>query len=204
MITSLRRCGRILMLAAVAGCGVKSTQNIKTSDRDEAVKGASGGKNPVAKPATGPIEAPEISVDAPTADNPVTVGCAFAPEPCVPGAEAALFVKAKTLAGWHFYSVDRPTGVNRPTKIEVKLPAGFSEAGKWILPEPHKDPKLTDETWTYDGDVMFRLPVKLADTTAAGKAKASIEFFYQACKDEICKPPTSVTIEVPVQVAAAK
>lgn len=199
MRTRLAYCLAFLSMSVIAGCGVKSTTIITKKDVDPVAKGV-GGKNPVVQPAAAAIGVPEISLADPTAENPVVIGCAVAPDSLAPGSEAALFVKAKALAGWHFYAVDRPTGVNRPTKFDVKLPAGLSESGKWQLPEPHKDAKLTDETWTYDGEALFRLPIKVADAAAAGKAKIAIEISYQACKDEICKPPASVTIEVPVQI----
>lgn len=190
-------------LVAMSGCNTHHSDATKSAKKEESsTPKLAEAKPPEAKPAE--IAMPEITVDTPSGDNPVAVAAAVGPEPARAGGAAVLFIKAKALAGWHFYSIDKPTGVNKPTKIDVTLPAGFEFAGDWVLPDSHKEAKAVDETWTYDGEVIFKRPLKIATTAAAGKIKFKFDFAYQACREEICKPPTSVTVDVPVTIEAGK
>lgn len=143
--------------------------------------------------------------------TPVTLSAKLDPTPVKAGQSAKVTVTAKIDAGWHLYSLTQPAGGPRPTKITIDETGPFKADGKATQPKPKvaADPNFTLEgqppfmTETFDGEVNFTLPIKVAADAQAGAQKLIVKFYYQVCDDHQCLPPRTKPIEVETMIAAA-
>ena len=131
-----------------------------------------------------------VELAEPSGENVVTWGAAVDKPAIAVGDVVTLAVRAKIDPAWHIYAVKgtNTTGVNVPTTLELKLPAGVEQVGDWDIPESHL---ISDDTHAYDSDVVFRTQLK---ATAAGSHAVSCAVGFQSCNDKMCRPPTSIDV----------
>ena len=79
----------------------------------------------------------------------------------------------------------------------------FALAGTIEGPPAHTafDQSFGIETEFYQDSVTFDVPLKVAADASAGKKKARIDAYFQTCNDQLCLPPKTVPVEVPVEIA---
>lgn len=143
--------------------------------------------------------------------NPVNLSAKLDPNPAKPGQSAKVVVTAKIDAGWHLYSLTQPAGGPRPTRITIDETGLFKADGKATQPKPKvaADPNFTIPgqppfmTETFDGEVNFTLPIKVAADAPVGAQKLIVKFYYQVCDDHQCLPPRTKPIEVETLIATA-
>ncbi len=143
--------------------------------------------------------------------SPVNLSAKLDPNPVKPGQSAKAIVTAKIDAGWHLYSLTQPAGGPRPTKVTIDESGPFKADGKATQPKPKvaADPNFSLEgqppflTETFDGEVKFTLPIKVAADAPVGAQKLIVKFYFQVCDDHQCLPPRTKPLEVETMIVAA-
>jgi len=139
------------------------------------------------------------------AQNPIAWSIAAAPNarPAA-GRIVDVIVKAKIEPGWHLYSMSQPAG--GPIAMSITLPREqvFSLGGKIAEPAPIKRvdrnfPQL-GESLTFDDDVEFTVPVRVAAGTGAGVHPLRLEVEFQVCSDQWCLKPKTVGLKIDVTI----
>lgn len=213
--TSLGAVGIVVSSILCCGCGDKGNSARLTGQ--PAATGAAPAATPkgaaavpAARPAPGTTATGEtdggtnvaIELGVPNATNPVVIGAGLTREQVRPGETTILIIKAKTAPQWHIYSAEGKTGVSRPTKLDVKLPAGFETAGPWRYPQQKRDKDASEETWIYEGELTFARPLKVAANAPPGPFKITCNFAYQACDASSCLPPVATDLNVEGRIQA--
>jgi len=121
------------------------------------------------------------------------------------GGSVRVEVTARIDDGWHLYSLTQQTPPD-PTRITVPAGQPFSLGGKIEAPDPESgfDKAQDAETEFYTDSVAFKVPVAVARTTKPGKYVAHIKAMWQACNGSLCIRPQISSIDVPIEVSAAK
>ena len=142
------------------------------------------------------------SVSAQT--NPVQWSASAKAARVRPGGSLEVEATAQMAEGWHVYSV---TQQPPPIATRITVPAGqpFELAGSIDAPAPRTafDQSFGINTGFYAVRARFRLTLKAAVDAPAGRIKARLQAYFQACNDQFCLPPKTVTMEVPVEIAGA-
>ena len=123
-----------------------------------------------------------------------------------PGEKAKLLLTGKLDAGWHLYSLTQPPPP-RATKIALddSSDKAFTIDGAPQQPKPKVafDPNFDINTETFEGEVTFTVPVKVAADAAPGSHKIVVKVTFQACDDHQCLPPRPKLVEVETMIAAS-
>ncbi len=142
----------------------------------------------------------DVTIETPSDANAVTLAAAIDRDQASPGGELTLVVRCRTAKPWYIYAVDGPEGVGVPTRLELFLPAGFSQTAAWSLPVAHKKSSVLGEVAYYADDMRFTVPLQMAETVSTGKTELQCTVHYQACSDTTCLAPASKTLTIPVTV----
>jgi len=136
--------------------------------------------------------------------RPVTWS-ATAPKPVAAGQTVPITLVATIDDGWHLYSTTQPSGGPVPTRITVGASTIFAENGALAFPKPAvaPDPNFGINVETYDRTVTFTVPVKIAANARPGVDTLAIQARFQACNANLCLPPRTQTVSVPVTVRGA-
>ena len=128
---------------------------------------------------------------------PVTISLS-APSIVEAGTLGELEVQFEFLDGWYIYA---PTGRNAPGgMVETRVRFDFPEvtlnaAGNIRLPTY----RFKGSYDVFEGDsVVFSQPVVASPDSGAGEHVVACEVTYQTCKDDLCLPPRTETLEVVV------
>jgi len=145
---------------------------------------------------------------APSAAQPKPPIRWTAPTAAVSGAAGSTIkveVSAQIDEGWHLYALTQ-TPPPDPTRIVVADAQPFALAGKIEAPVPESgfDKAQGADTEYYVEAVTFKLPLSVARGTAPGRHVAKVKATWQACNGSLCLRPQTVTLDVPVQVTAAR
>lgn len=101
-------------------------------------------------------------------------------------------------AGLHVYGQPIPEGFV-PLTVEVTPAEGLSVGiPAFPPPTPHRLEGLNEEFYIYEGQLAVTLPLTFIHDTDDAMVQVAVR--YQACSDEGCFMPQTVTLEVPVQV----
>ena len=95
-------------------------------------------------------------------------------------------ISMKVHNGFHTYAKVDDEDPYIVTKIDFVYPEGVDPAGEIILPPSRKSQNATEY---YEGNVQFRQPVK-----GSGNGEISAKVRYQACDQNGCMRPTTVTL----------
>ena len=133
--------------------------------------------------------------------RPVTWS-ASAPKTVAAGSTVPITLVATIDDGWHLYSTTQPSGGPVPTRITVGTSTIFAETGTLGFPKPTvaPDPNFGINVETYDRSVTFTVPVKIAANARPGVDTLAIQARFQACNAQLCLPPRTQTVAVPVTV----
>ncbi len=118
----------------------------------------------------------------------------------VPGQPLAVALRLKMIPGWHTYWRN-PGDSGEPTKIEWKLPPGYS-AGGILWPAPQRLPAAHLMNYGYENEVL--LPVDIAvPAGAAGTATLTAHAKWLVCSEERCVPEDArFMLDLPVGISA--
>ncbi|MBO0726786.1 MAG: hypothetical protein J2P52_14375, partial [Blastocatellia bacterium] len=141
--------------------------------------------------------------------NPVNISVKIDQSHLKPGQTAKLLITVKLDPGWHIYALTQPPPP-RAAKVSIDENGGFKLAGPVQQPKPrvYKDPNFSEPdkpfmSQTFENEVTFTAPIKVANDAKAGAQKLIAKFSYQACDDQTCLRPTTKTLEVATTIAAA-
>jgi thiol:disulfide interchange protein DsbD len=127
-----------------------------------------------------------------------------APKPVAAGSTVLITLMATIDDGWHLYSTTQPSGGPLPTRISVAASPIFASSGALAFPKPEiaPDPNFGINVETYQRSVTFTVPVKIAADARPGVDTLAIQARFQACNAQLCLPPKTQTVSVPVTVRA--
>ena len=112
----------------------------------------------------------------------------------------AIHITAEIAQGWHIYSQDQPKqAISRPTLIKFTNSPLFVWKGKPV--ETGNKEKYEDKTadiiqYQYAGTVEF---VQTVMKSAPVKGTVSGSITYQACTEEQCEKPQTVSFSIPIE-----
>jgi len=134
--------------------------------------------------------------------EPVTLKVRPPVTPLKAGARFKVDVVAQIQKGWHVYGLKPMENGPVATRVWVAdglavLPAGTVEGTD---PQTMQDPTFNMEVQIYEGEVTFTVPLRLAPSAAPGALKFFVNASYQSCDNQICLPPKTVKLEVPLTV----
>ena len=129
-----------------------------------------------------------------------------AEKPLHAGDQFAVQLAARIEEGWHLYSTEQVEGGPIPTRITLPADQPFEMAGTIESSEPRTafDPNFNLTTEFYENEAFFSVPAKVATAASPGKAEVWVSVSFQTCNDQICLPPKTVKLGVPVNLAAGK
>ncbi|HEV8068536.1 MAG TPA: FG-GAP-like repeat-containing protein [Planctomycetaceae bacterium] len=145
-------------------------------------------------PATARVEAEE----RPTQRKPVVATASVVPQRAKPAETVTLTVELRIAAGWHINAVSGASEPAIPTRLELKLPPSIHAIAEWKLPEP--DVAEQSRGPVYRGEITFRRTLKVAEKASVGSVDVVCNLAYQACDENQCLRPTTITLKAPVEV----
>lgn len=127
---------------------------------------------------------------------------ASAPDTVERGGRLNLTLQGLVEPGWHVYGLKQlPTG---PTPLKVALEqnevAAAAGAPTGSAPVKSHDPSFDLETQYYDKPFTVTAPVRIGAKAAAGRQLIPVSVRFQTCNGQICHPPKTVRLTVPVTV----
>ena len=110
-----------------------------------------------------------------------------------------ILVHVRIAGGYHIYGTGSVAGPFQPTTLTLDLPQELKPAGDWIVPQP---------TVTRSGEKIYtdsllfrrRLQVRLNAPKKLLSIKGEVQF--QACEEELCRPPVKVALSASVAVVS--
>jgi DsbC/DsbD-like thiol-disulfide interchange protein len=121
-------------------------------------------------------------------------------KPVAAGATFTIKLSAHILPGWHIYALDEPDGGPVPTQI------GLAEGDHLTLltvdePAPRMvpDPVLHQPTGMFQNVVDFTLRLRIPRKLSSPQTASRILVRYQSCNDEVCLPPHTETVVLPLK-----
>lgn len=135
-------------------------------------------------------------------ESPVTLSASSKTAQVKPGGALEVTLVARIAEGWHLYSMTQPAPPIATT-VQLAPSQPYELDGEIAGPAPvlATDPHSGETVEFYDGDAVFGIPVKASAKASPGKAPVRVQFRYQACNDSICLRPTTLTIDVPMEIA---
>ncbi|MCI0337954.1 MAG: thioredoxin family protein [Acidobacteria bacterium] len=143
--------------------------------------------------------------------NPVSLSGKLVPNQVKPGQSAKVLITAKIDPGWHLYSLTQPPGGPKATRVMIDESSPLKIAGNPQQPKPKvaADPNFSLPgqppfmTETFDNEVTFTVPVKVAEDAPTGAQKLTVKINFQVCDEHQCLPPRTRPVEVEAMIAAA-
>jgi thiol:disulfide interchange protein DsbD len=135
-------------------------------------------------------------------ESPVTLSASSPITQVKPGGAFEVTLVARIAEGWHLYSMTQPpppiaTTVQLAPSQPYELDGDIEGPAPVLATDPHSEETVE----FYDGDAVFTIPLKAAGKAPAGRAPVRVQFRYQACNESICLRPTTLTIDVPMEIA---
>jgi hypothetical protein len=123
-----------------------------------------------------------------------------APASVRPAQVFAATLKASVVAGWKFYAMEQVVEGPRPLLVTTPDPA-FVLAGPVRPDAPPRS--VTDTIWSavvayHDRTTTFRVPLR--PSPAAGPRVIQLKVRFQACSDDVCLRPATLTVTRPVLI----
>lgn len=124
-------------------------------------------------------------------------------DPVARGSEFRVAVVMQIRPGFHVNAREVTADYLIRTDLKADVPAGF-KLGEIAYPKGtlqtftfSKDKKLN----VYTDSVTIFVPVTALSTAPAGQQTLPFKLRYQACSNEICLPPVTLSVDVPVNIA---
>jgi Disulphide bond corrector protein DsbC len=125
-------------------------------------------------------------------------------DPAGRGSAFQIAVVMKIRPGFHVNAREKSEDYLIATDLKAALPAGFS-SGEVSYPKG----KLEKFAFSkiplnvYQDTVILRLPVTALASAPLGEQHIPLKLRYQACSNELCLPPVTLTLDAAVNVAAS-
>ena len=148
----------------------------------------------VANSGSAPPQAP-----APSQVEPVTAAMEFDRPIAVPGQALDLLVQVRIAGGHHIYGIKPMPGPFLPTALSLDLPVELEPVGAWAVPRPII--KKGGER-IYRDSILFRHRVRVSLNAPAKQVSIKGELQFQACNEELCRPPEKIALSASFAVVA--
>lgn len=191
---------------AWTGCSPDSTS--KTNEPQSGNPGESGDANPNdSMPSETPAQRQPVDFDSfvatidvehPDARQPVRANMGILLNEAAPGGTAEIVVRARIAEGWHIYALDAGE-IGIPMKLALELPDGVETEGEWQLPQPAAHEDSMGPSQIYEGEVVFRRKIHMADSVSAKDLEIKCDFAWQACDASVCLPPARTPLTTTLQ-----
>jgi cytochrome c biogenesis DsbD-like protein len=125
-------------------------------------------------------------------------------DPAARGSSFQFAVVMKIRPGFHVNAREKSEDYLIATDLKAALPAGFN-SGEVSYPKG----KLEKFTFSkiplnvYQDTVILRLPVTALASAPLGEQHIPLKLRYQACSNELCLPPVTLTLVATLNVAAS-
>ena len=125
-------------------------------------------------------------------------------QPAARGGSFQIAVVMNIRPGFHVNAREKSEEYLIATDLKAQLPPGFT-SDEVVYPKG----KLEMFTFSkkplnvYQGTVILRLPVNALATAPQGEQHIPLKLRYQACSTELCLPPTTLPLDVTVNIAAS-
>ena len=125
-------------------------------------------------------------------------------DPAGRGSSFQVAVVMKIRPGFHVNAREKSEDYLIATDLKSELPAGF-KSGEVAYPKG----KLEKFTFSkiplnvYQDTVTLRMPLTALANAPLGEQHIPLKLRYQACSSEICLPPTTLTLDATINVAAS-
>ena len=142
------------------------------------------------------------SSQAPSGKDVVSPQAFVSFDPVARGKAFQVAVVLKIRPGFHVNAREVSADYLIPTDLRAEVPAGF-KPGDIVYP------KGTLKTFSfsknkplnvYTDSVVIRIPLTALPTAPAGDNHMPLKIHYQACSDEICLPPVTLSLEATIHV----
>jgi thiol:disulfide interchange protein DsbD len=124
-------------------------------------------------------------------------------DPAARGSAFQIAVVMKIRPGFHVNAREKSEDYLIATDLKAAVPAGFS-SGEVSYPKG----KLEKFAFSkiplnvYQDTVILRMPVKALASAPLGEQHIPLKLRYQACSNELCLPPVTLTLDATLNVAA--
>jgi DsbC/DsbD-like thiol-disulfide interchange protein len=147
--------------------------------------------------------APSTNSQVPSGRDVVKPEVYASMEPAGRGGPFQIAVVMNIRPGYHVNAREKSEEYLIATDLKAQLPSGFT-AGEVVYPKG----KLETFTFSkkplnvYQGKVILLLPVNTLATAPLGEQHIPLKLRYQACSTELCLPPTTLSLDAVVNIAA--
>jgi thiol:disulfide interchange protein len=143
-----------------------------------------------------------LSVWAQSPEDIVKWTAYVSPQSAKPGDNVTVTLVGMIEEGWHIYSITQVTGGPTPTTIRLPDQQVFKLAGPIACSEPEKifDPNFGMNTETHAERVAYKLPISVNSRVPGGRHELTIAVRFQACNEQNCLPPTTLTIKTGITI----
>jgi DsbC/DsbD-like thiol-disulfide interchange protein len=124
-------------------------------------------------------------------------------EPAARDSEFKIALVLTIRDGFHVNARQASASYLIPTDVKADLPPGF-KLGEVVYPkgELHTFPFSKQPLNVYQGKAVVRVPVTALANAPLGVQHIPMKLHYQACNNEVCLPPTTLSVDAAVTIAA--
>ena len=125
-------------------------------------------------------------------------------EPVARGSSFQIAVVMKIRPGFHVNAREKSEDYLIATDLKAELPPGFN-GGEVSYPKGKLEKFAFSKISlnVYQDTVILRLPVTAFANAPLGEQHIPLKLRYQACSNELCLPPVTLTLDAVVNVAAS-
>jgi hypothetical protein len=117
--------------------------------------------------------------------------------------EFVLKMSGNVETGWHVYGMTQKPGGPNALRINLDDNQIVDVVGAAQASPPHKqkDRRFGMVTQFYDDAFVLTLPVRLKQHAPSGKQLVPVSVRLQSCSSEVCLPPTTIHLNISIDVA---
>jgi len=125
-------------------------------------------------------------------------------DPAARGSSFQIAVVMKIRPGFHVNAREKSEEYLIATDLKAAAPAGFS-SGKVSYPKGKLEKFAFSKVPlnVYQDTVILRMPVTALASAPLGEQHIPLKLRYQACSNELCLPPATLTLDATLNVAAS-
>jgi thiol:disulfide interchange protein DsbD len=125
-------------------------------------------------------------------------------EPAGRGSSFQIAVVMKIRPGFHVNAREKSEDYLIATDLKAALPTGFN-SGEVSYPKGRLEKFAFSKIPlnVYQDTVILRLPVTALASAPLGEQHIPLKLRYQACSNELCLPPVTLTLDAALNVAAS-
>lgn len=120
--------------------------------------------------------------------------------PLSPDGTAEVKLTVEILPPWHINAHQPSQPFLVPTRLEFALPPGLSVKEIWPEPKTKGIPIFRAPVELYSEELEVVLVLRAEPDVSPGAYSLEGKLWYQACNEEVCLPPASVSFAIPVTV----